>query len=151
MSTETLRPGGQPWLPADQRAAGWAAGAVVALALAAAYGPNLGNLERTWASDPNYSHGYLVAPIAAGDPLAAAGRPEGRPAPAGRARLGGVAVVLAARLAVRAERAVGRVGDPAAGRGRAGPGAWGAGTCCSGGCRAWRSCSSCCRCRRGST
>jgi exosortase len=40
-----------------------AAGIVVA-ALAASYAPNLYNLGRQWAAEPNYSHGFLVIPIA---------------------------------------------------------------------------------------
>jgi exosortase len=41
----------------------WAlAGATLVLGLA--YGPNFLDLHSTWASDPNYSHGYLVIPIA---------------------------------------------------------------------------------------
>src|SRR6478609_12127689 len=42
----------------------WAAG-VVAAALAASYAPSLTVLARTWWDEPNYSHGFLVAPIAA--------------------------------------------------------------------------------------
>src|SRR6478609_8391796 len=42
----------------------WAA-AVVTVALAASYGPSLRNLREAWDSDPAYTHGYLVAPIAA--------------------------------------------------------------------------------------
>ncbi|MDR3635554.1 MAG: exosortase/archaeosortase family protein [Isosphaeraceae bacterium] len=38
--------------------------AVVALALGAAYAPNLVDLYQTWANDPNYSHGFLVVPVA---------------------------------------------------------------------------------------
>lgn len=41
-----------------------AAAAVVVGALLASYAPNLANLARTWAGDPNYSHGFLVGPIA---------------------------------------------------------------------------------------
>ena len=29
-----------------------------------AYAPNLRELESIWSSDPNYSHGYLIVPIA---------------------------------------------------------------------------------------
>jgi exosortase len=41
-------------------------GALVAVAvlLSWAYAPNLRDLSTTWSADPNYSHGYLVVPIA---------------------------------------------------------------------------------------
>ena len=42
----------------------WAAAAVMA-ALVASYLPSIRNLVLTWMSEPNYSHGFLVAPIAA--------------------------------------------------------------------------------------
>lgn len=42
----------------------WVALAVATLALGAAYAPNLVDLYRTWSNDPNYSHGFLVVPIA---------------------------------------------------------------------------------------
>jgi exosortase len=42
----------------------WCAGGAVALMLALAYSPNLRELFRIWADDPNYSHGFLVIPIA---------------------------------------------------------------------------------------
>lgn len=41
----------------------WAA-AVVAVALAASYAPSVWWMVTTWESDPAYSHGFLVAPIA---------------------------------------------------------------------------------------
>jgi exosortase len=41
------------------------AGAVVAAVLAWAYAPELRWLWETWGRDPNYSHGYLVIPMAA--------------------------------------------------------------------------------------
>ena len=41
------------------------AGVVVAVAGLWAYWPILVELERTWARQPDYSHGYLVAPLAA--------------------------------------------------------------------------------------
>jgi exosortase len=37
---------------------------VVALVLSVAYAPNVVDLTTTWQGDPNYSHGYLVIPIA---------------------------------------------------------------------------------------
>jgi exosortase len=49
--------------PADRNVA-LAAGAVVLLMLAAAYAQPLYELGRKWYDDPNYSHGFLVAPIA---------------------------------------------------------------------------------------
>ena len=42
----------------------WALGAA-GLVLALTYAPNLVDLFRTWSSDENYSHGFLVIPIAA--------------------------------------------------------------------------------------
>src|SRR4051794_20606938 len=42
----------------------WAA-AVMTAALAASYAPSVRWLMYTWESDPAYSHGFLVAPIAA--------------------------------------------------------------------------------------
>lgn len=43
---------------------GLVAGVVVTAALAVAYAPNLAELALQWANEPNYSHGFLVAPIA---------------------------------------------------------------------------------------
>jgi exosortase len=51
------------WDDPQSRASWWALG-IVALALACSYAPNLHYLYRTWSDDPNYSHGYLVVPIA---------------------------------------------------------------------------------------
>jgi exosortase len=46
-------------------AVGWiAAPAVVAAVLGVAYAPNLADLYDTWSNDPNYSHGFLVLPVA---------------------------------------------------------------------------------------
>ena len=48
-----------------QATASFWAGVVVLLALMASYIPNLHNLVLTWWDEPNYSHGFLVAPIVA--------------------------------------------------------------------------------------
>src|SRR5437764_3013903 len=40
------------------------AAGLVAVALVASYAPNVLDMAATWNSDPNYSHGFLVAPIA---------------------------------------------------------------------------------------
>ncbi len=50
----TSRPPLAEWLPA----------AAVVAAVGLAYGPNLRNLVETWNREPDYSHGYLVIPIA---------------------------------------------------------------------------------------
>lgn len=42
------------------------AGCAVSMAIVWSYWPVLVELERTWARQPDYSHGYLVAPLAAG-------------------------------------------------------------------------------------
>lgn len=34
------------------------------LVLGLAYGPNFRDLQSIWSADPNYSHGYLIIPIA---------------------------------------------------------------------------------------
>jgi exosortase len=56
-----------PAIPGPNRARDVAplAAAAVGLALAGAYAANLVELGRRWAADPNYSHGFLVIPIAA--------------------------------------------------------------------------------------
>jgi exosortase len=51
------------WGRRESRAWRWAAGAV-ALMLVWAYAPNFRELTWTWSLDPNYSHGFLVVPIA---------------------------------------------------------------------------------------
>jgi exosortase len=51
------------WEQRPSRAWWWAAGAV-ALMLALAYAPNIQELIRNWSDDPNYSHGFLVIPLA---------------------------------------------------------------------------------------
>lgn len=43
---------------------GLAVAALIALALAASYAPNLRGLVETWNSEPNYSYGFLIIPIA---------------------------------------------------------------------------------------
>jgi exosortase len=50
--------------PAGVSRATLAAAGAVALALAACYAGNLRDLAAAWEKDPNYSHGYLVIPIA---------------------------------------------------------------------------------------
>jgi exosortase len=51
------------WGPRRSPAWWWAGGAVL-LTLALAYAPNFRELFRSWSDDPNYSHGFLVIPIA---------------------------------------------------------------------------------------
>jgi exosortase len=51
------------WDEPRSRAWWWALGTVT-LALALSYAPNLRHLYIVWSDDPNYSHGYLVIPIA---------------------------------------------------------------------------------------
>src|SRR5690349_10329154 len=51
--------------PADRPPlAEWLPVAVVAAVVALAYWPNLNSLVGTWNREPDYSHGYLVIPIA---------------------------------------------------------------------------------------
>ena len=54
-----------PWKERQGSRAWWWAAGAVALMLALAYAPNFRELLSSWSSDPNYSHGYLVIPIAA--------------------------------------------------------------------------------------
>ncbi len=64
------------------RARRWVPPAVVALALGWSYAPNLRSLVKTWWEDPNYSHGFLVIPVALvilSRRWAEAGRREFRP------------------------------------------------------------------------
>src|SRR4051812_15815699 len=42
----------------------WVAMVALAAALGWSYAASFAELQRRWASDPNYSHGYLVGPIA---------------------------------------------------------------------------------------
>jgi exosortase len=51
------------WAQAASRTWWWVLGAA-ALMLALAYAPNFRDLGRTWSTDENYSHGFLVIPIA---------------------------------------------------------------------------------------
>src|SRR3954464_5658790 len=60
-------PGADGWYAAWVRRVSPAMlGSLVAasVALGLAYAPNFRDLMATWGSDPNYSHGYLVIPIA---------------------------------------------------------------------------------------
>lgn len=61
MHAETLRAEAHG-RPVERNAALMAA--AVAAALAASYAPNFRDLMGKWDADPNYSHGYLVVPIA---------------------------------------------------------------------------------------
>ena len=63
MVSSPERPSSTVWEPRQSRAWWWAAGAVVSV-LALAYAPNFRELFRIWWDDPNYSHGFLVIPIA---------------------------------------------------------------------------------------
>jgi exosortase len=60
-------PGANPsaalWDQRQSKARLWAL-AVAAIAFGLAYGPNLRGLITKWEEDPNYSHGFLVIPIA---------------------------------------------------------------------------------------
>ncbi len=47
-----------------ERTAALAISVAVVGAIVASYAPNIQNLIQVWSSDPNYSHGFLVAPIA---------------------------------------------------------------------------------------
>ena len=51
------------WDDPESRAWWWAL-ATVTLVLAVSYAPNLRDLYSVWSDDPNYSHGFLVIPIA---------------------------------------------------------------------------------------
>jgi exosortase len=53
-----------PVAPGRLPVPGVIAGVVVVAALAASYAPNLAELARQWSDEPNYSHGFLVIPIA---------------------------------------------------------------------------------------
>lgn len=60
LPTQTAGPAAPGRLPTP----GLVAGAVVLTALAASYAPNLAALAQQWSDEPNYSHGFLVIPIA---------------------------------------------------------------------------------------
>jgi exosortase len=51
------------WQQRQSQARIWALG-VACLVLGSAYAPNFRDLSSTWTDDPNYSHGFLVIPIA---------------------------------------------------------------------------------------
>ncbi len=50
--------------PPGQRAATWAATALLVVAVGATYSTTLAGLIRQWETDANYSHGFLVVPLA---------------------------------------------------------------------------------------
>ena len=64
---EGTSPGSDPSRYAQSK---WALLAAT-VALSVAYAPNFRDLLSVWEADPNYSHGYLIIPIAACHPLAA--------------------------------------------------------------------------------
>lgn len=62
MTSPTTPPDAPAPIAPDRR---WlAAAALVGLALAASYAPNLADLANTWMSEPNYSYGFLIVPMA---------------------------------------------------------------------------------------
>jgi exosortase len=78
----------------------WVAVAIVTAMLGWSYAPNIRELVRTWWRDPNYSHGFLVVPVAL---VILYRREEGAGAPAAGGRLSrmlgwaGLVATLAAR------------------------------------------------------
>ncbi len=64
-ATSPSGPKSAPWGERQRSRAWWWAAGAVTLMLALAYAPNFRELVSSWSSDPNYSHGYLVIPIAA--------------------------------------------------------------------------------------
>ena len=61
----TNKPPEQPLAATDINWPRWVAGAVlVAAAFVWAYWPTIGRLVRAWEEQPDYSHGYLVVPVA---------------------------------------------------------------------------------------
>jgi exosortase len=76
----------------------YVAPAVVVVVLGFAYAPNLRQLYSTWNTDPNYSHGFLVVPVALfilWRRWTEAAAPAVRPSPWGWAALGVVLVLRA--------------------------------------------------------
>jgi exosortase len=93
-----------PRSDSDQRHAQIWLGALVAtiLALGLAYAPNFYSLASIWLIDPNYSHGWLVIPIALVILWQRLTAPESQPSPRAISRPWLGWCVLAAILAVRA-------------------------------------------------
>ena len=87
----TPPPGPRPGLPP------WAAPAVVAAAAAWSYAPELRWLRDAWSNDPDYSHGYLVAPVAGFILWLRLRRSDGKVAPPWQWGWAVVVVSLAAR------------------------------------------------------
>jgi exosortase len=105
-----------PRSDSDQRHAQIWLGALVAtiLALGLAYAPNFYSLALIWRIDPNYSHGWLVIPIALVILWQRLTAPESEPSPSAVSRPWLGWCVLAAILAARAvayERNLQRVED----------------------------------------
>lgn len=64
MGPDPSPPGLPRRAPALAVSSGMVAATVVVVALIASYLPSIRSLVRTWTDEPNYSHGFLVAPIA---------------------------------------------------------------------------------------
>ena len=53
-----------PWVPTDLVVRRLWALVAVTVVFGLAYAPNFLELQAVWSADPNYSHGYLIIPIA---------------------------------------------------------------------------------------